>query len=41
VEAEDVAFVAIQGGDLGEILCVLCVQEERQVGNDNWATTIA
>jgi len=26
------AFVAIAGIDLGEILCV---QEERQVGNDN------
>ena len=29
---EGSAFVAIPGVDLGEILCV---QEERQVGNDN------
>ena len=31
-EQEGSAFVAIPGIDLGEILCV---QEERQVGNDN------
>lgn len=31
-EQEGSAFVAIKGVDLGE---VLCVQEERQVGNDN------
>src|SRR5450631_3799832 len=31
-EQEGVAFVAVKGVDLGEILCV---QEERQVGNDN------
>ena len=31
-EQEGTAFVAIPGVDLGEILCV---QEERQVGNDN------
>ena len=31
-EQEGTAFVAIPGIDLGEILCV---QEERQVGNDN------
>jgi hypothetical protein len=31
-EREGSAFVAIPGVDLGEILCV---QEERQVGNDN------
>jgi len=31
-EQEGTAFVAVKGIDLGEILCV---QEERQVGNDN------
>jgi transposase len=31
-EQDGVAFVAIKGVDLGEILCV---QEDRQVGNDN------
>ena len=31
-EQEGVAFVAIKGVDIGEILCI---QEERQVGNDN------
>ena len=31
-EQEGTAFVAITGVDLAEILCV---QEERQVGNDN------
>jgi transposase len=34
-EQEGVAFVAIPGVDLGEILCV---QEERHVGNDNCVT---
>jgi transposase len=34
-EQEGSAFVAIPGVDLGEILCV---QEERQVGNDNCVT---
>jgi transposase len=34
-EQEGVAFVAIRGVDLSEILCV---QEERQVGNDNCVT---
>jgi transposase len=34
-EQEGVAFVAIKGVDLSEILCV---QEERQVGNDNCVT---
>jgi hypothetical protein len=37
-EQEGAAFVAIPGVDLGESLCV---QEERQVGNDNSATIIA
>jgi hypothetical protein len=37
-EQEGIAFVAIPGVDLGEILCV---QEDRQVGYNNWATTIA
>ena len=34
-EQEGSAFVAIPGVDLDEILCV---QEERQVGNDNTVT---
>jgi len=34
-EQEGSAFVAIPGVDLGEILCI---QEERQVGNDNCVT---
>jgi len=34
-EQEGSAFVAVPGVDLGEILCV---QEERQVGNDNCVT---
>ncbi len=34
-EREGSAFVAVAGVDLGEILCV---QEERQVGNDNCVT---
>jgi hypothetical protein len=34
-EQEGVAFVAIKGVDIGEILCI---QEERQVGNDNCVT---
>jgi transposase len=34
-EQEGVAFVAIKGVDLSEILCI---QEERQVGNDNCVT---
>src|SRR5260370_28665951 len=34
-EQEGSAFVAIPGVDLGEILCV---QDERQVGNDNCVT---
>ncbi len=34
-EREGSAFVAVEGVDLGEILCV---QEERQVGNDNCVT---
>jgi transposase len=34
-EQDGVAFIAIPGVDLGEILCV---QEDRQVGNDNCVT---
>jgi hypothetical protein len=34
-EQEGSAFVAIPGVDLNEILCI---QEERQVGNDNTVT---
>ena len=34
-EQEGVAFVAIKGVDIGEILCI---QEERQVGTDNCVT---